>query len=118
MHQDLPSRLAAHSDSTDWSHGLPGARLTHTVHLVAAPGSDIVARAAACLSNERVVARDWAVLKRGGVLEQRIVVDDISEQRAKALSAQLASLEHVLRVRVEHCLVRRRGTHAPQPGLA
>jgi hypothetical protein len=118
MHQDLPSRPAAHSPSTDWSHGLPGARLTHTLHLVAAPGSDVVARAAACLSNEHVAVRDWAVVRRGGVLEQRIVVDDISEHHAKALSTRLATLADVLRVRVEHCLVRRRGTQAAQPAVA
>jgi hypothetical protein len=58
------------------------------------------------------------VVRRGGVLEQRIVVDDISEHHAKALSTQLATLADVLRVRVEHCLVRRRGTQAAQPAVA
>ncbi|MGS0891535.1 hypothetical protein ACVBGC_03090 [Burkholderia stagnalis] len=104
MHRD-PSSPSATAD--DWLQHLPGFRLFHTIHLVSDIDPNVVAQAAVHLENERARVNHWAVVKRGNILEQRIVLDDIGERQARGLREQLLALENVLRVRLEHRLVRR-----------
>jgi hypothetical protein len=105
MHQDISSQCAPKADD-NWSQSLPGFRLTHTIHLVSDINLDVVTRAAAHLKNEHALVNHWAMVKRGNLLEQRIVLDDMSEGQARALREQLLALEDVLRVRLEHRFVR------------
>lgn len=105
-------RHATHTLSSttceDWSHGLPGFKLTHTVRLVSSLNRDVVSTAAAVLEHEKVQVDRWGVTRCGDVLEQKIVLGEMSEWRALRLRERLAGLEGVLRTRVEHHFVRDR----------
>jgi hypothetical protein len=92
----------------DWSHFLPGFTLTHTVHLVSQLNLGIVSTAAAVLEDETATVDRWAVTRCGDVLEQKIVLGEMTEGQAVRLREQLAALDGVLRARVEHHFVRAR----------
>jgi hypothetical protein len=92
----------------DWSHFLPGFTLTHTVHLVSRPNLGIVSTAAAVLEGETAAVDHWAVTRCGDILEQKIVLGDMTESQAVRLREQLAALDGVLRTRMEHHFVRAR----------
>jgi hypothetical protein len=104
MRQDIPASSAAIRE--DWSHCLPGFKLTHTVHLVSTSNLGVVSTAAALLEDEEVAVDRWAVTRCGGNLEQRIGLGEMTEMRAIQLREQLASLNGVLRVRMEHHFIR------------
>lgn len=106
MRQDTPSPCPATGE--DWSHCLPGFKLTHTVHLVSTSNLGVVSTAAALLEDEEVAVDEWAVTRRGGNLEQRIGLGEMTERRAVELREQLAGLNGVLRARIEHHFVRAR----------
>jgi len=91
---------------TDWSHFLPGFTLTHTVHLVSRLNLGIVSTAAAVLEGETATVDRWAVTRCGDVLEQTIVLGEMTEEQAIRLREQLAALDGVLRTRMEHQFVR------------
>lgn len=114
MHQDLSSSqapLAADSsNSPSWSHGLPGFRLTHIIHVVSDVNLDVVARAAAQLKSAHATVSNWTFVERGGVLEQKIVLNDIGEPQARVVREQLFTIDDVRRVRLEHCFVRHADT--------
>lgn len=90
----------------DWSHFLPGFTLTHTVHLVSRRNPGIVSTAAAVLEGETATVDRWAITRCGDVLEQKIVLGEMTEGQAVRLRERLAALEGVLRTRVEHHFVR------------
>ncbi len=106
MRQDISSQPALKVED-NWSQCLPGFRLTHTIYLVSDVNLDVVARAAAHLKNECTPVSQWTMVKRGNLLEQRIVLSEISERQASLLREHLLTLEDVLRVRLEHRFVRR-----------
>ncbi|WGS54089.1 hypothetical protein LFL96_23945 [Paraburkholderia sp. D15] len=117
MDQEFASSPALKPED-NWSHCLPGFRLTHTLHLVSDVNLDVVSRAAAHLKEQHAPVHHWAVVKRGTVLEQRIDLDDISEQQARVLREHLLTLKDVLRVRLEHRFVRRETDAAGTAGTA
>ncbi|MFW2270873.1 hypothetical protein [Burkholderia orbicola] len=90
----------------DWSHFLPGFTLTHTVHLVSRLNPGIVSTAAAVLEGETATVDRWAITRCGDVLEQKIVLGEMTEGQAVRLRERLAAVEGVLRTRVEHHFVR------------
>ncbi|AQQ35834.1 hypothetical protein A8E95_07995 [Burkholderia cenocepacia] len=90
----------------DWSHFLPGFTLTHTVHLVSRRNPGIVSTAAAVLEGETATVDRWAITRCGDVLEQKIVLGEMTEGQAVRLRERLAALDGVLRTRVEHHFVR------------
>ncbi|KVL08050.1 hypothetical protein WS95_31990 [Burkholderia sp. MSMB1826] len=90
----------------DWSHFLPGFTLTHTVHLVSRRLPGIVSTAEAVLEGETATVDRWAITRCGDVLEQKIVLGEMTEGQAVRLRERLAALEGVLRARVEHHFVR------------
>jgi hypothetical protein len=92
----------------DWSHLLPGFNLTHTIHLVSRLNLGIVSTAAAVLEGETASVDRWAVTRCGDILEQRIVLGEMTERQAVRLREQLAALDGVLRARMEHHFVRER----------
>ncbi|WP_181885315.1 hypothetical protein [Trinickia dinghuensis] len=96
----------------DWLHCLPGFKLTHTIHLVSSPSLSVVSLAAELLEAENAAVERWVVTRCGDLLEQRIVLEDMTEKRAVRLREQLAVLEGVLRARVEHHFVRARAAAA------
>lgn len=104
MRQDTSASSPA--ACTDWSHFLPGFTLTHTVHLVSRPNLGIVSTAAAVLEGETAAVDRWAVTRCGDVLEQKIVLGEMTEGQAIRLRTQLAALDGVLRTRIEHHFVR------------
>jgi hypothetical protein len=106
MHQDISTPSSTIPD--DWSHCLPGLRLTHTVHLVSSLNSAVVSTAAAVLESENAAVDRWAVARCGDVLEQKIVFGEMTERQADGLREQLAALDGVLRTRMEHHFVRDR----------
>jgi hypothetical protein len=110
MRQDTPTPSSTTPD--DWSHCLPGFRLTHTVHLVSSLNSGVVTTAAAVLEGENAAVDRWAVTRCGDVLEQRIVLGEMTERQADGLREQLAALDGVLRTRMEHVFVRDRSAAA------
>lgn len=93
----------------DWSDCLPGFKLTHTVHVVSCVDLGVVSAAAEVLKAEEAVIERWLVTRCGEVLEQRIVLDEMTEERAVRLREQLAGLHGVMRTRIEHHFVRSRG---------
>jgi hypothetical protein len=105
-HDTLTSTPAAILE--DWSHCLPGFTLTHTVHLVSDLDLGVVSSAAAVLEGENAAVDRWAVTRCGDVLEQKIVLGEMSERQAIGLREQLAALDGVLRTRMEHHFVRGR----------
>lgn len=92
--------------SQDWSHFLPGFTLTHTVHLISRLDPGIVSTVSAVLEGEAASVDRWAVTRCGDVLEQKIVLGEMTEGRAVRLREQLAALDGVLRSRMEHHFVR------------
>ncbi|WP_175022394.1 MULTISPECIES: hypothetical protein [Burkholderia] len=90
----------------DWSQFLPGFTLTHTVHLVSRRNPGIVSTAAAVLEGETATVDRWAITRCGDVLEQKIVLGEMTERQAVRLRERLAGLDGVLRTRVEHHFVR------------
>ncbi|HKT96388.1 MAG TPA: hypothetical protein VJS30_07620 [Paraburkholderia sp.] len=104
MRQDISASSPA--VCTDWSHLLPGFTLTHTVHLVSRLNLGIVSTAAAVLEGETAAVDRWAVTRCGDVLEQKIVLGEMTEGQAIRLREQLAALDGVLRTRMEHHFVR------------
>ncbi|WP_455726296.1 hypothetical protein [Burkholderia stabilis] len=90
----------------DWSQFLPGFTLTHTVHLVSRRNPGIVSTAAAVLEGETATVDRWAITRCGDVLEQKIVLGEMTEGQAVRLRERLAALDGVLRTRVEHHFVR------------
>jgi hypothetical protein len=105
MRQDVCSQPAL-STEDDWSQRLPGFRLTHTIHLVSDINLGVVARVATSLKSECIQVSHWVVARRGDLLEQKIVLDDIGERQARAMRECLSKLQDVLRVRLEHRFVR------------
>ncbi|MCC8393512.1 hypothetical protein LJ656_13005 [Paraburkholderia sp. MMS20-SJTR3] len=99
----------------DWSNLLPGFTLTHTVHLVSGVNLGIVSSAAAVLERETVVVDRWLVTRHGDVLEQKIVLGEMTEQQALRLREQLAALDGVLRTRIEHHFVRAAAPQLTRP---
>lgn len=95
------------SAEANWSQLLPGLQLTHTIYLVSSADLAVVARVATCLEGERAPVKSWTVARRNGMLEHRIVLNDLGERRAVELSKQLLAVENVLRARVEHLFCRR-----------
>lgn len=89
-----------------WSQFLPGFTLTHTVHLVSRRNPGIVSTAAAVLEGETATVDRWAITRCGDVLEQKIVLGEMTEGQAVRLRERLAGLDGVLRTRVEHHFVR------------
>ncbi|WP_158062107.1 hypothetical protein [Burkholderia catarinensis] len=104
MRQDSAASLPTVCE--DWSHFLPGFTLTHTVHLVSRLNPGIVSTAAAVLEGETATVDRWAIARHGDVLEQKIVLGEMTEGQAVRLREQLAALDGVLRTRVEHHFVR------------
>ncbi|CAG9273690.1 hypothetical protein [Paraburkholderia unamae] len=104
MRQDTSATSPAVCE--DWSHVLPGFTLTHTVHLVSGLNLGVVSTAAAVLESETAAVDRWAVTRCGDVLEQKIVLSDMTEGQAVRLREQLAALDGVLRTRMEHHFVR------------
>ncbi|WP_166741949.1 hypothetical protein [Burkholderia cepacia] len=90
----------------DWSHLLPGFTLTHTVHLVSGLNPGIVSTAAAVLEGETATVDRWVIARCGDVLEQKIVLGEMTEGQAVRLRDRLAALDGVLRTRMEHHFVR------------
>jgi len=104
MRQD--TSLSSATVCEDWSHLLPGFTLTHTVHLVSKPNLSIVSTAAAVLEDATAAVDRWAVTRCGDILEQKIVLGEMTEGQALRLREQLAALDGVLRTRMEHHFVR------------
>ncbi|MCA7996716.1 hypothetical protein [Burkholderia metallica] len=104
MHQATSTSCAAVCE--DWSHFLPGFTLTHTVHLVSGLNPGIVSTAAAVLEGETATVDRWAIARCGDVLEQKIVLAEMTEGQAVRLRDRLAALDGVLRTRIEHHFVR------------
>lgn len=77
----------------DWSHFLPGFTLTHTVHLVSRRNPGIVSTAAAVLEGETATVDRWAITRCGDVLEQKIVLGEMTEGQAVRLRERLAAVE-------------------------
>ena len=101
----------------DWAHCLPGFKLTHTIHLVSSLSLNIVSAAAAILEVQKASVERWTITRFGDVLEQRIVLDEMTERQAVLLREQLVVLDGVLRARIEHHFVRARSaapTHSAQ----
>ncbi|MGN6230595.1 MAG: hypothetical protein ACTHNZ_05450 [Trinickia sp.] len=99
--------------SESWSHCLPGFKLTHTVHLVSSLDLDVVSTAADVLKAEDAAVERWVVTRCGEVLEQKIVLGEMTEKQAVRLRDQLAGLDGVLRARIEHQFVRVRIPQGP-----
>ncbi|HLX00962.1 MAG TPA: hypothetical protein VKS80_02460 [Trinickia sp.] len=87
---------------------LPGSQLTHILHLVSVARQDVVSCVKAHLRAQEASVSDFVVLRSGDVLDQKIVLDGLGERRANALREQLLILDGVLRIRLEHRLVRGR----------
>jgi hypothetical protein len=104
MRQDTPTQ--SQTICGDWSHGLSGFKLTHTVRLVSRSNPGVVSTAAAVLESEAVAVDGWAVTRCGDIFEQRIVLGEMTETQAVRLREQLAALDGVLRTRMEHHFVR------------
>ena len=101
MRADTSFAVEAQSDK-NWSSYLPGFKLTHTVHLVSESNLTVVSKAADILKSEEVDVDRWAVVRSGDVLEQSIVLGEMTESRAARLREQLATLDGILRTRLEH----------------
>lgn len=108
-----PPAHAAQSAETNWSRLLPGLQLIHTIYLVSGANLAVVARAATYLDGERAPVRSWTVVRRNGMLEHKIILNDMGEHRAAELLKQLLTVEDVLRARVEHCFFRQGLTDEP-----
>ena len=106
MYQDLSVEPAVHQQE-DWAQCLPGFQLTHTLHLVSVLSMDVVSRVTAHLHEQQASVGHLVVSRSGDVLAQTIVLDDMTERRAKDLREQLLTLDGVLRIRLEHRFVRR-----------
>jgi hypothetical protein len=106
MRQDTPS--SSRAVCQDGPHFLPGFTLTHTVHLVSRLNPGVVSTTAAVLESETAAVDRWAVARCGDILEQKIVLGEMTEGQAVRLREQLAALDGVLRARVEHHFVRAR----------
>ena len=105
MRQDARSHSPLNADD-NWPDSLPRCRLIHTFHLVSDADSDGATRAATWLKHEHTVLGNAAMVRRGGVLEQRVVLGGISEGEARALRDQLAKRSADVRIRVEHQVIR------------
>jgi hypothetical protein len=107
MRQTLSSQPAV-DHVENGSPCLPGAQLTHILHLVSVARQDVVSRVKAHLRAQEASVRDFVVRRSGEVLDQKIVLDGIGEQGAKVLREQLLILDGVLRIRLEHHFTRGR----------
>jgi hypothetical protein len=105
MREDLSSPPAV-DHAENWSRHLPGFQLTHVIHLVSIASMDVVSRVAAHLKDQQVCVSSFVVLRRGNILDQKIVLDDIGERQAQLLREKLLALDGVLRIRLEHLFVR------------
>jgi hypothetical protein len=105
MREDLSSPPAV-DHPENWSRHLPGFQLTHVIHLVSIASMDVVSRVAAHLKDQQVCVSSFVVLRRGNILDQKIVLDDIGERQAQLLREKLLALDGVLRIRLEHLFVR------------
>ncbi len=90
----------------DSSLCLPGATLTHVFHVVSTIDRDAAARVLAYLAEQDANARDLSHTRCRRLITQTIVLDGIGERSARALREQMLALDGVLRVRLEHHLVR------------
>ncbi|MBN3853748.1 MULTISPECIES: hypothetical protein [unclassified Paraburkholderia] len=104
MRNDLSSFCPASVESG--LQRLPGLKLTHTVRLVSSLNPSVVSTAAAALETRRANVEQWAVTRCAGLLEQRIVLVDMTERQAIEVREQLAALDGVARASVEHQFVR------------
>lgn len=87
-------------------HRLPGVKLTHTFQLLSNPNPAVVPAASAVLANAHAKVERWAETRYAGVIEQQIVLADVTEGEAIRLREQLAALDGVVRAKVVHHLVR------------
>jgi hypothetical protein len=101
MRASLSLRPEAHADN-DWSCYLPGFTLTHTLHLVSNSDPSVIAKAADVLKSENIDVDRWSVVRSGDLFDQSIQLAGITETRAGLLREQLASLDGMLRTRLEH----------------
>jgi dihydroorotase len=90
----------------DWQRCFPGFRLIHTVHLVFDLNPDAISTATSILERENAAIVERVARRFSDVLEQKIVLVEMTERQAIVICEQLAALNGVLRARTEHCLVR------------
>jgi hypothetical protein len=81
---------------------LPGFRLTHVFRLVSKVNLGLAAKVATHLEHAHARVDNWAMVRRGDMLDHKIVINDISEVRARALRDELHALEDGVSVRLEH----------------
>jgi hypothetical protein len=94
-----PNESVLSPDATQW---LPGFRLTHVFRLASNANLNLTGQVAAQFDEVHARVHNWAMIRRGDVLDHKIVVDDISEGCARALRDRLVALDGELRVQVEH----------------
>jgi hypothetical protein len=104
--QQLNPLSSTPADAANLCCGLPGFTLTHTLQLVSAVNPGGVSKAAAVFEDDDIAFDHWTVTRCGDVLTQKIVLTGITEKRATRLRERLASVDGVLRTRIEHYLLR------------
>lgn len=105
--QHALSPFAAHDLEDEVETWLPGYQLTHILHVASGADLDAVGCVLACMQGDRDAVDHWSIVRRGAVLDQRILFRGISERRVRALRERLAQLGQGLRVRLEHQCSRR-----------
>jgi len=98
-----------HEDSStlaNRSSWLPGFGLVHIFHLVSKANLQSAAKIAAHLEHSNVQVNNWLIVRRGNVLDHKIVINEISERSARALRDELVAIDEDMRVRLEHLLIK------------
>ena len=81
--QSTPPPALTYED--DWVRCMPDFRLTNIIDLVSNVNLSVVAETAAYLKRERFLVSHRMVVKRGNILEQRMIFDDMNERQAREL---------------------------------
>ncbi|WP_343732435.1 hypothetical protein [Duganella sp.] len=79
-------------------------RMTHTFHLQLGANEPAASELESTLKSAEARVDKWLILRRGGCYEHSITVGGIGEASARALRKALASLNHGIKVHVEHML--------------
>lgn len=88
--------------TNDMGFYLPGLRLTHIFRLRCIADTAIPAKVAMQLQAAEVLPDRWDIMRRGDTLDQKIIVADISEELARTLRQNCATLDPGVSVRLEH----------------
>jgi len=79
-------------------------RLTHTFQVVSHTSEPNAGQLESTLKNFKAQIEKWVILRRGGWHEHSITVEGISDDSARELRKELASLNGEIKVHVEHML--------------